>query len=141
MTNTELLNHIRKTTDMGSYGIQNVVTKAKNPDLRRALRQQDAEYQSLYREADRLLMQTGGKQKNSPPGAKMASKMSAEMSTMMDRSDSKIAELMIRGNVMGEVKSMRYLRKSPARSPEVGALTEKLLKTEQDNVAQMKKFL
>ena len=49
--------------------------------------------------------------------------------------------MMIQGNTMGVVKSMRSQRSLTVTDPQVMALSQKLLKTEQNNIDAMKRYL
>ena len=63
------------------------------------------------------------------------------MKMAADPSPSKIAEMMIQGNTMGMVKSMRSLRDYQGKDPEVKQLAEKLLQTELHNIEEMKRYV
>ena len=61
--------------------------------------------------------------------------------TLADSSDSKIAEMTIKGNNMGITKGLKHLHDYEGNDRQVRSLAEKLLSTEQANVEQMKPFL
>ena len=63
------------------------------------------------------------------------------MKTMKDDSDEHLAEMMYQGSAMGVTKIIRNLREYTVQDPDVRALAERLLKTEENNMDQMKKFL
>ena len=138
---TELLNHIRKTTEMGQYGIHQVLDKTTSPELGQVLRQSSAAYGELQKQADQLLLKTGGRAKNVPAAAKLASKMNARMQVRRDNANSKIAEMMIKGDTTGLVKGLRYLRGYGHKDDPAGDLTRQLLTAEQENIERMKRFL
>ena len=60
---------------------------------------------------------------------------------MMDRSDSKIAEMTIKGNQTGMNKTIKHLHDYSGRDADVKALAEKLLSTEESNAKQLEKYL
>jgi uncharacterized protein (DUF305 family) len=60
---------------------------------------------------------------------------------MMDHSATKIAEMMIQGSTMGVTKSLRTIRDCQLQDERVRDLANKLLKTEQANIEEMKQFL
>lgn len=137
-----MLNSIRQTTQMGSYGIKNVINETTNRDFRNALRSQLTEYEQIYAEADRLLQERGGKAHNIPPIAKYGSALSAKMRvrTSLDPT-AKIAEMMVQGNTRGMIKSMHNIRTMGVLDPKVSTLSKRLLQTEQANFNQMKQYL
>lgn len=141
LNNTDLLNHIRQTTEMGRDGIDMVMEYAEYKPFRDALQDQKAEYSRLYRAADTMLRIRGGEPQELSAIAKLSSELSSSMKTMRDHSTSKIAEMMIQGNTRGMTKSLQCLDQYSGEDKEVKALAEKLLRTEEANIEQMKPFL
>lgn len=141
LSNTDLLNHIRQTTEMGRDGIDMVMEYAEYKPFRDALQDQKAEYSRLYRAADTMLRLRGGEPQELSAIAKLSSELSSSMKTMRDHSTSKIAEMMIQGNTRGMTKSLQCLDQYSGEDKEVKALAEKLLRTEEANIEQMKPFL
>lgn len=137
-----MLNSIRQATQMGCYGIQTVLNETANRDFRAALRQQHAEYEEIFSEADRLLRERGGKVKDIHPFAKYSSAMASKMRVRASIDPtSKIAELMLQGNTRGMIKSMQHIRTMGILDPKVSSLSNRLLQTEQANIDQMKQYL
>lgn len=141
LSNTDLLNHIRQTTEMGRDGIDMVMEYAEYKPFRDALQDQKAEYSKLYRAADTMLRVRGGEPQELSVIARLSSELSSSMKTMRDHSTSKIAEMMIQGNTRGMTKSLQCLDQYSGEDKEVKALAEKLLRTEEANIEQMKPFL
>lgn len=137
-----MLNSIRKTTQMGCYGIKAVLNETANRDFRSALRQQYEEYSQIYEEADQLLQERCGKPKNVLPVTRYSSAMSSKLRVRAALDPTaKIAELMLQGNTRGMIKSMHNIRTMGALEPRVSGLSKRLLQTEQDNINQMKQYL
>ena len=141
LNNPDLLNHLRQTTEMGRDGIDMVMEYAEYKPFRDALQDQKAEYSRLYRAADTMLRIRGGEPQELSAIAKLSSELSSSMKTMRDHSTSKIAEMMIQGNTRGMTKSLQCLDQYSGEDKEVKALAEKLLRTEEANIEQMKPFL
>ncbi len=137
---TDLLNHICQTTEMGTLGIDRVLDCADNEKLKQALKQQRVEYASIYRSAVDLLRERGREPQSINAMAKLSSEISISAQTLGDHSASKIAEMMIMGNTKGVTKSMQCLS-DYSGDVQVRSLAEKLLRTEQSNIDQMKPFL
>lgn len=137
-----MLNSIRKSTQMGCYGIKSVLNETTNREFRGALRSQYNEYAQLFEEADRLLQERGGKAKDVNLIARYSSVMSSKMRvrSALDPT-AKIAELMLQGNTRGMIKSMHNIRTLGTLEPKVSNLSRRLLQTEQNNINQMKRFL
>ena len=135
-----LLNHIRQTTEMGVDGIVSVIQYADGT-FRQALEQQRTEYNKIHSSADQLLRKHGGRPEDVSAFAKWSSELSSGVKTMMDSSQSNIADMMIRGNTMGVTKGMQTMRECNVSDTAVTSLANKLIATEQANINQMKKFL
>ncbi len=135
-----LLNHIRQTTEMGVDGIDSVIQYADGT-FRQALEQQRTEYNKIHSSADQLLRKHGGRPEDVSAFAKWSSELSSGVKTMMDSSQSNIADMMIRGNTMGVTKGLQTMRECNVSDTAVTSLANKLIATEQANINQMKKFL
>ena len=142
MTNeTDLLQHICQTTEMGQLGIDMILDYADDTRFRNALCAQKTEYADLYQSADALLRERGEQPKAINAFARLSSELTSSMKTMHDHSQSAIAEMMIQGNTKGMTKSLQYLDGCSGESTPVIDLTRKLLHTEESNIEQMKAFL
>ena len=141
LTETQLLNHIYQTAQMGVEGIDTVLRYAKNPRLIDSLTAQRTEYEKLQSSADSMLHARGEPSKGISPVARLSSEAMSTMKAMTDRSSTNIAEMMIQGSTMGVTKSLRTIRDCDLHDGEVRALADKLLRTEQSNIEEMKKFL
>ena len=138
---TQMLQGICRSTEMGQSGIRSVMKSARDPAMQRALASQLREYDAIHHQADRLLQDRGASAKRIPGMALTFSRMSAGMKMAMDNSSSAIAEMMIQGNTRGMVKSMRQNRALQVLDPKVSGLNNLLLQTELSNIEQMKSFL
>lgn len=141
LTETQLLNHIYQTAEMGCEGIHSVLKYADEPKLVDALHSQLSEYETLQNSAGAMLQARGESAKGISPMAKLSSEAMATMKAMADHSATNIAEMMIQGSTMGVTKSLRTIRDCDLQDNSVRDLANRLLKTEQDNIEEMKKFL
>ena len=137
-----MLNSIRKTTQMGCIGINAVLNETRNQEFQEALRSQLREFDEIYNEADRLLRERGGQVKSVHPLVKQSSVLSSRLRVRASEdTTSKIAELMLQGNTRGMIKSMHNIRTMGILDPKVSSLSNRLLQTEQANIDQMKQYL
>lgn len=141
MTDEKILNMIRQNVEMGIAGIELVEKHCTDKRLSECIESQRQEYKDILVEADMMLSETGGKAEELPAAAKISSQISGRLKTMMDKSDSKIAEMMIQGNTMGITKLTKHLNEYNGQNGRIKHLADKLLKTEEYNVEQMKAFL
>lgn len=140
-TAKDMFHHIYKTTEMGIQGIETVQPITDSLPLQRALQQQKSEYEELNRQAAAYMQKRGIAIRPINPLVRYSSHVMARTQLMQDRSPSKIAELMIRGNTTGMVKSIRNLHEYNLSDTDAAELTDKLLQTERNNIEQMKPFL
>ena len=141
LSENQLLNHIYQTAEMGREGIQSVLKYTDEPGLASALAGQLTEYEKLQNAAGSLLQARGEPPKGLGPVAKASSEVMSTVKAMTDRSAANIAEMMIQGSTMGVTKSLRTIRDCDVKDVTVRRLADQLLKTEQANIEEMKRFL
>lgn len=141
INDTTMLNFIRQNTQMGRQGILDVLPRVENNMFTNALNRQLREYERIYTEADTLLQEQGGQRENISVMSKISSQMMTTMKTMTNTSVSHIADMMIQGSTMGVTKIIQHQKDYDQSNPRIVALAEKLLKTEQRNIEEMKQFL
>lgn len=141
LNETDLLNHIYQSTEMGRDGVESVLKYAAEDPLRRTLEDQKTEYEKICATSSAMLRERGAHPRGIHPVAKASTDVMAAMKVMANHSTSKIAEMMIQGNTMGMTKSLQTIHAYQGSDPRVRALADKLLATEQANIEQMKSFL
>lgn len=141
LNDVRILQSVRKTARMGCEGIDEILPKTESEKFRIALETQQKEYREICDEADRMLVLKKAEPEDLGPMAKMGSKTMTMMKTMKDDSEEHLAEMMYQGSAMGVTKIIRNLREYKVDDPKVRVLAERLLKTEENNMDQMKKFL
>ena len=67
--------------------------------------------------------------------------MGVEMNTLTDKSNSKIAELMIQGTNMGIIEGVKLLNQNPDADKDVKETLNKFVKFQENTVEQLKKYL
>ena len=139
---TELLNFVYQNARMGETALPLVIGMVSRPDLRRALSAQFVEYHAIADEAKQAIERQGrrAKEPDALKGA-MAETM-LHLNTLTDRSPRHVAEMMVRGSTMGTVQMSKRLHACRyTAGKEAADLAGRLLKTEENNIEQMKAFL
>ncbi len=136
-----LLRYVHKNAEMGRGTIPQVLDITADPDLRVALRSQLREYESISSQAETLLERRGCAPRDPGNMRDFVSGMMIKMKTMGDKSPSHIAEMMIQGSTMGTIQMTRRLHGCEAADEEAISLAQRLLKTEEQNIQQMKQYL
>lgn len=137
-----LLSYIHKNAAMGVQAIPQVLSLPQSGAMRRALNSQLEEYRRIA-QSSREYAQRRGRRVSEPGAASRSmSAMMLRMQTLTDKSTSRLAELMIQGSTMGTVQMTRRLNQYQGRADaEVLRLGRQLLKTEEQNIQQMKSYL
>ena len=141
LSENQLLNHIYQTAEMGRDGIRTVLKYADEPGLVRVLNSQLEEYQRIQNTAGAMLHARGEPPKGIGPMAKLSSEAMTAVKSLTDPSATNIAEMMIQGSTMGVSKSLRTLRDCDLKDDGVRDLANRLLKTQEANIEEMKRFL
>ena len=141
LNDIQMLNKIRQNAQMGCQGIDEILPYTKSENFRKAMETQREEYAGIFDEADRMLLERQEKPEDIPVIAKMSSKTMTMVKTMQDDSEEHLAEMMYQGSAMGVTKIIRDQREYAGTNPKICDLADRLLKTEEHNMAQMKKYL
>ena len=138
---TQMLQGICQSTQLGQNGIRAVIKEARDPALQQALASQLREYKTIHLQAQQLLKDRGQRAKRIPGMLLAFSRMETGMKLAENGSGSAIAQMMIEGNTRGMVQMIRQNRSVNALDPKVSTLSNRLLQTELANIEQMKPFL
>ena len=136
-----LLQFVHKNAEMGRGTIPQVLEAVEEPKLRAALKGQLGEYVTIAGRAEKLMRQRGIAPSETGQMREFMSGMMIRFKTLTDRSPSHIAEMMIQGSTMGTIQMTRRLHSCEAADGEALLLAHKLLRTEENNIEQMKEFL
>ena len=135
-----LLSFIHKNAAMGVGAIPQAMSLPQSRAMVPAL---DREYRAIAAQSQAYARAHGRQELRGPGTAALA--MSAAMlraQSMLDPSTSRLAERMIQGSTMGAVQMTRRLHQFTGRAdPALVELGQRLLRTEEQNIQEMKRFL
>jgi len=138
----QLLKSITETADMGRDSLNHVIEKATDPALKAVLQKQFSEYDSTFMSAEQILNAKGKQPQKTGAPVKIYSHMVSDLKTMTaENATSKIAEMVIQGSTMGVTEMTKQLNGYQGSDQTVRSLAERHIKTEQDNIEAMKRFL
>lgn len=137
---TEMLQYIYKTADMGVSGIDAVLKRLEESPVKEALEGQRKDYERIGREARRLLERQGAEVTQAGGAAKASAHWMAAGKLALDHSPSKVAEMTIQGTTMGITKTLKHLHDNPDGGEAV-ELGQQLLALQESGVEQMKAYL
>lgn len=140
-TNRYILNELNKGIKMGIDSISNVSQKVQDGRFKEDLKYQYDEYNKILNEVNNELTNYDDFPKELNPMQKAMGWMGVEMNTLNDKSNSKIAELMIQGTNMGIIEGVKLLNQNPDADKEVKYTLNKFIKFQENTIEQLKKYL
>ena len=105
-----LLQEIYKSVTMGTDSVMTILGKAEDDTLKENLSADLDTYESYAKRAKEKLKEMSVEPKDVSALQKLPAEMGIAMSTLTDRSNSKMAELMIEGAVMGVTEFKEIIR-------------------------------
>lgn len=139
--NLTILNEINKAAKMGMDSISFVLKKVGDENMKENLTFQYSEYGKIVDRVNTEFDKYGEIPDAAPVSDKMMAWMGTQMNTMTDKSNSKIAELMIQGGDMGIIKCQKLLNHNQKADETVKNILNDFVTLQKNDIEQMKKFL
>ncbi len=139
--NIELLNFIHQNAEMGKDTIGQLLGIVEDGPFKEKLGYQYKEYNEIFDIARDRIQQGKESSKGIGELAKLRSYIMINLSTLMNKTPSHIAEMMIQGSTMGIIDITKKLKEYGDADIDIQLLGERLLKFEQQSVEEMKGFL
>lgn len=136
-----VLNEINKGIKMGMDSISNVSEKVQDSQFKKDLKYQYDEYNKILNNVNNELSNYNDFPKELNPMQKAMGWMSVEMNTMADKSNSKIAEMMLQGTNLGIIEGIKLKNEYPDLDNSVKNILNEFISFQQNNVEQLKKYL
>lgn len=139
--NLTILNEAGKSAKMGMDSITYITDKVEDINMKKNLVNQYNGYQSFLKEIDSEFEKYG----ELPDDDKISNKLMVwtgiQFNTMIDKSNSHIAEIMIQGNIMGVIECQKLLNHNPRSEESVKKILTDFLIFQNNNIEKMKEFL
>ena len=136
-----VLNELNKGIKMGMDSISNVAEKVQDDNFKQDLKYQYDKYNDILNNVNNQLSNYDDFPKELNPMQKAMGWMSVEMNTIADKSNSKIAEMMLQGTNMGIIEGIKLKNEFQDLNNSVESVLDEFIKFQQDNVEQLKKYL
>lgn len=136
-----VLNEISKGLQMGIDSISNVSKKVEDSNLKEDLLFQSNEYNNLLARVKTEMENYADETEQLNPMPKAMGWMSVEMSTLTDRSNSKISEMMLQGTNMGIIEGTKLWNQNPNVSENVKNILKDFISFQENTVEKLKKYL
>ncbi len=141
--NNELLMHIYEASDMGVKSTKKLlkILKDKDNKIKGEIERELKEYENIYKKARKIL-----KKQSIKPTTNIVANISANAAMKMeidkDNSDSKIADILMRGFVMGVAKIEKKIKDYKKEvDHSTLKLAKDLLKFQEESMKKVQKYL
>lgn len=137
----DLLEKTYQNATIGITAIESVLTKAANQQFSNDLHRQLRDYQEIADKSKRQLQMNGTKVKDVSRYNKAMMKGNVKVNTMMNSSQSHIAQMVIRGSTMGVTQMTKLLHSNMNADGTCKQIAEEFVKKEENNIEVMKNYL
>lgn len=137
----DLLEKTYQNASIGITAIEAVLNKASDQEFNNALYKQLRDYQELKEKSGIQLQHNGAAAKDNSIYEKAMMKGNVKMNTLINSSESHIAQMVIQGSTMGITQMTRLLNNSKNADGVSTDIAKEFIKKEEDNIEVMKKFL
>ena len=136
-----ILNTVNKGLKMGMDSISTISEKVGDENFKDDLIYQYNQYNDILNRVNNELQNFNDLPSELPPMQKVMGYMDIQMSTINDKSNSHIAEMLIKGTNMGIIEGVKLLNQNPDADEEVKNVLNKFIKFQENTVEQLKKYL
>ena len=136
-----ILNQINTGIKMGMDSISNISEKVSDENLKNDLLFQYDKYNEILNKVNSELKNYNEFPKELNPMQKAMGWMSVEWNTIDDKSNSKIAEMMLKGTNMGIIEGVKLLNNNTNTNEPIKNILNEFIKFQENNVEQLKKYL
>lgn len=137
----QLLRAMLKTIQTSQVEIRSVLDVSLGSNLRNTLESQLREYDSMETEAYTIALQRGWELPELDPGQRFLKDRFTRIKLNLHNTDSRVADMLIRGNTKGMILGLRKLHQLEPRDHQIRILSQKLLDCETAHIRQMQTFL
>lgn len=137
----QVLDEVHKGLVMGMESISVITAKVGDRNFRDDLNYQYDEYGKVLDRINKNFENANTTPNDTTTKEKIMGWASLQMSTMNDKSNNKISELLIRGNTMGIIKGQELLNQNPDISNDVKDIIHEFIRLQQDNIEKLKTYL
>lgn len=139
--NVNALDELNKGACMGMDAIDFILDKVSNDDFRKAIEKQYNDYKHICKRIEREYPKfCDGEPHETSALNKVATWYGVEMKTLIDKSDSKIAELLLQGTNMGIIEGRKMLNNKDV-DENIKDLINDYVSMQERAVEDLKKFL
>lgn len=136
-----ILDELNKGCSMGVDAISYILDKVKNNDFKKMLKIQLDDYKQISNEIKKMYSNYSDKEPHETSAMnKMMTFYGIEMKTLTDESDSKLAELLLKGTNMGIIEGRRLLNNKDT-TKDINSLISEYVRIQEKSCEELKKYL
>jgi hypothetical protein len=139
--NFELLNYIYQNAGMGKETITKLIDMSKDEEYKKMLTSQLQEYEMICNKAEEKIKELNKEAKDNNIFSKVTTYLIINFNTLINKTPSHLSELLIHGSAVGIVDIIRSIKKYPNADKEIIKLANELLKLEENNVEECKRYV
>ena len=136
-----ILNEVNKGIKMGMDSISTISEKVGDNQFKDDLLFQYDKYNEILNRVNSELKNYDDFPKELPPMQKTMGYIDIQMSTLTDKSNSHIAEMLIKGTNMGIIEGVKLENHNPEVEPTISNILDDFIRFQENNVEQLKKYL
>ncbi len=137
----DLLEKTYQNAKIGITAIEEVIDKASNTDLIRDLHSQLKDYSELASKAREELIKKGAEVKEKPMYDRAMMKGNIKMNLWMEPTDSRIADMVIKGSTMGMTQMTKLINDKQDADGTSVQIAKEFVQKEENNIKTMKTYL
>lgn len=139
--NVKAINDVYKNAHIALQSISDLMPSVDDEDIKKELQEEYEGYEKLIGEISAFMAENGLEPKDINPLKKAMMWSGIKMNTMFDNSRTHVAEIMIKGTVMGITELTAMKNESTNLNEQVVENIDKLLALEEEYEQRLKKFL
>ena len=139
--NLDTVNEIYKNASVALLSISNVLDEIEDEKLKAEILEEHDGYEKLIGEITAYMTEKGYETKEVGVMKKMFMSSGIKMNTAINNSEGHIAQMMIKGTVMGITELCRLLNNTECNDPKIIEFGERLKQLEENYEERLKKFL
>ncbi len=140
--NINALDEINKGASMGMDAIHFIIDKIDSSEFKDVVDKQYNDYKKISKTINEIYNKYNSEDEPHETGVvnKVMTWYGVEMKTLMDKSDSKIAELLLQGTNMGIIEGRKILNNKEIND-EIHSITQEYVSMQESAVEKLKTFL
>lgn len=136
-----ILNEINKGIKMGMDSISTIAEKVGDGNFKDDLLFQYDKYNDILNKVNAELKNYNDFPAELPPMQKVMGYVDIQVSTLSDKSNSHIAEMLIKGTNMGIIDGVKLKNQNPDADVKIQNILDEFIKFQENNVEKLKKYL